>query len=123
MPRGKRASRRGILPERWDPRRRLPEQEDGADEYALDVSDAVLLDGTVVSRVNASRAGEEAGEGATVALELSGRVNGTEDRVALLFLMPPAGFAAIVTAGLDAAERGIPEIAEALARRLGDIPR
>lgn len=92
----------------------------------LDLTDAVLLDSTVVTLVEGRRTGGDVPGEPLVALELTGRVNKSTDRADVLFLMDADGAAAIVTELLGLAGRAETfdsELMDRIRTRLEELPR
>jgi hypothetical protein len=102
-----------------------PYERDGV---VVDTSNAVILDYNEVTLVEARRAGEQ--PETVVALLMAGRVNKTEDRTRVLYLMNADGVAALVTQLVGIAQRaragGDPaladEIDQLMRQRFGDMP-
>ncbi len=82
----------------------------------LDMTDAVLLEGTTVATVDAVRKGALAEP--VVFMTLEGRINKRTDRAQVGFLFGPDGAAAIVTELLAVADRFGAELLDDLTRRL-----
>lgn len=94
------------------------------DEHAVvvDTTNAVILDYSTVSLIGFVRGGEEDETG--VGLMLEGRINRTQDRTRVLYLMNGDGAAAIVTELLGIAKRaergGDAQLVAELRQRLGE---
>lgn len=94
------------------------------DEHAVvvDTTNAVILDYSTVSLIGFVRGGKEDETG--VGLMLEGRINRTQDRTRVLYLMNGDGAAAIVTELLGVAKRaergGDGQLAAELRQRLGE---
>ena len=91
------------------------------DSVVVDTTNAVLLDGTTVSTVE-THLGDE--REVAFAMMLEGRVNKTQNRSRVLYLINADGAAAIVTELLGLAKRaerlGDPTLADELRQRLGE---
>lgn len=99
---------------------------DGSD-VLLDTERAVLFDGMEVCLVNvASNLVDQtqrrsASSGVRLAMRLDGRVNKTQDRASVLFLMDEDGAAAIVTELVALASRIGPEFATRFQQRMEEL--
>jgi hypothetical protein len=91
------------------------------DAVVVDTTNAVILDYSTVSTVEAVRGGETE---TVIALMLEGRVNRSTDRTRVLYLMNGDGAAAIVTELLGIAKRaergGDSQLADEFRGRLGE---
>jgi hypothetical protein len=91
------------------------------DAVVVDTTNAVLLDYSTVSTVEAHRGHERQ---IAFAMMLEGRINKTRDRSRVLYLINADGAAAIVTELLGLAKRaerqGDSALADELRRRLGE---
>lgn len=85
-------------------------------DVVLDTGKAVLLDGLEVCLVGPPR--DAAGPEVMLAMRLDGRVNKTDDRAHVLYLLNEDGAAAIISELLDLATRIGPQFAESLMARL-----
>jgi hypothetical protein len=107
-----RRRRGGILPKRLDPRRSAPPPDTG-ESQEIDASLAVLLDEVEAAETDR----KTASGGGVYLLELSGRVNGSQDRAALPFLLTADGVANVLQRLMDLAAAS-PEVQEEVQRRL-----
>lgn len=89
----------------------------------IDATDAVLLDYSEVTLIEAFRNGR--GDGPAMALLMRGRVNKSEDRAEVLFLLNADGAAAIATEIIGLAGRSAdfaPEFMERFQARMEEMP-
>jgi hypothetical protein len=95
----------------------------------VDTSDAVLLDGSQVALIEARRSAPGAPPSELAfALELQGRVNRTQDRANVLYVLNADGLAALVTELLAVATRAgatdlLTEVLERVQKRWEEVPR
>lgn len=87
------------------------------EDVVLDTSKAVLLDGLEVCLVGPPQDQTNA----MLAMRLDGRVNKTDDRAHVLYLLNEDGAAAIISELLDLATRIGPQFAESLMARLNAL--
>jgi hypothetical protein len=89
----------------------------GPDEdVVLDTSKAVLLDGIEVCLVGPPR--DAVGPEVMLAMRLDGRINKTDDRAHILYILNEDGAAAIITELLNLSVRIGPQFAQSLLERL-----
>lgn len=93
-----------------------PDDPYGVRTVNVDLTNAVLLDHTVVSTVEPYRDGQP--QPLAFALQLEGRINRTDERVSGLYLMDADGVAALVTELHGVASRSGWDLSNEVIRRL-----
>lgn len=90
-----------------------------ASSVVLDLTDAVILEGTTVVVVEGVRSGVSAGQ--CIFMTCDGRVNKTTDQVRVGLMLNTDGAAAIITELLAVADRAGPELLDDITRRLTEL--
>lgn len=85
----------------------------------IDTTNAVILDGAVVSLVEPHRDGVPGPP--ILAMSLTGRINQTDDRTEIVYLMDEDGAAGVVTELIALASRTGPEFLERIMVRLDNL--
>lgn len=92
------------------------------DAVVVDLTNAVLVDGTQVVMFTPSRGGVEAQEPA-IAMILSGKINHSPDRAEVMFVFDFDGAAAIISELIGVASRMGPEALAAIMVRIEEVPK
>lgn len=92
----------------------------GIGDTVIDPEGAVLLDEVTVAVVGTANPD---GAGRALALNLEGRINHTQERADVLFLMDADGAAVIISELLGLADRVSPAFFDDLMRRVATLPR
>lgn len=92
----------------------------GQNDALIDTTDSVLLDSSHVVLIGALR---QDGAETLLGLELAGRVNKTQRRSSVLYLLNADGAAAIISELLGLAGRVSPDFLDELLARIAALPR
>jgi hypothetical protein len=92
----------------------------GRDDSIVDTSEAVLLDAQTVVLVGALRPD---GAETVIGMELGGRINHSNERSDVLYLLNADGAAAIISDLLGLAGRADPTFLAQLLARIDELPR